>query len=148
MDNQFIFRLKEFYALETFQVAFYKAQVDSATNEYYGKAFQKLVDIEQSHADFFTALLEKAGESVPSFVGSTFKLAGDFMGESVEANGQHDTCTLGVKLENKALEHYRLFIKESKEKNYIEIRNTLMQFLLDEEFHTLWLQDYAKNHSN
>lgn len=118
MDKKFIFRLKEFYTLEIFQVAFYKAQVDSATEEYYGKAFQKLVDIEQGHANFFAGLLEKAGESVPTFVGSTFKLAGDFVGESVEANGQKDTCTLGVKLENKAMEHYHLFIKESKEKIY------------------------------
>lgn len=148
MDDKLISRLKEFYTLETFQVAFYKAQADSAANEYYGKAFQKLVNIEQGHADYYANLIERAGEVVPSFAGSVFKLAGDFIGESVEQIGQHDTFTLGVKFENKAIKKYRTFIKESKDKNYIEIRNTLMEFLLDEEFHALWLQEYAKHHPN
>lgn len=146
MDNKLIFRLKEFYTLETFQVAFYKAQVDSATDEYYGKAFEKLVRIEQGHTDFFANLIEKAGADIPSFVGSLVQLAGSFVGETVESAGQHDTCKLGVKLENKAMEHYRIFIKETKEKQYIIIRNTLMEYLLDEEFHTLWLRDYMNNH--
>lgn len=148
MDKKFIARLKEFYTLETFQVAFYQAQEDSAADEYYKKAFQKMIGVEQNHADFFAALIERTGEEVPSIMGPIFKLAGDFIGESVEQSGQHDTCVLGEKLENKAIEKYRAFIKESSENKYLEIRNTLMEFLLDEEFHALWLHNYAKNHLN
>jgi demethoxyubiquinone hydroxylase (CLK1/Coq7/Cat5 family) len=148
LDKKLILRLKEFYILETFQVAFYKAQVSSATDEYYGKAFQKMVDMEQGHADYFEVLLNKAGESTPSTVGSMSKLAGGFVGESVEVNGQHDTCTLGVKLENKAINAYKTFIDECKQKEYTVIRDNLMEFLLDEEFHALWLEDYSKSHPN
>lgn len=146
MDNKLIVRLKEFYQLETFQVAFYKAQVDSAIDEYYAKAFNKLAQIEQGHVDYFAGLIEQAGESLPAKVGSIFKLAGHILGEAVESAGQQNTCKLGVLLENKALKHYKKFIAESKDKQYNVIRNTLIEYQLDEEFHTLWLRDYMNNH--
>ena len=146
MDNKLIFRLKEFYTLETFQVAFYEAQVASATDEYYGKAFQKMVQIEQGHADFFANKIDQAKEIVPTFVGSILQLAGNFVGEAAEFTGQHNTCKLGVALENKAIEAYRTFITESKNSNYSILQDTLMEYLLDEEFHTLWLRDYMTKH--
>lgn len=145
MDRNLIFRLKEFYILETFQVAFYKAQSSSATDEYYGKAFNKLVNIEKGHADFFANKIEKANETVPAFVGSVFELAGNLLGETVESTGQLNTCKLGIALENKAMEKYQAFILESKEKSYKILQDTLMEYLLDEEFHTLWLTDYMNN---
>lgn len=148
MDKQLIFKLKEFYTLETFQVAFYDAQVNSATDQYYKRAFQKMVQMEQNHANFFSSIIERAGETLPSFFGSTFNLAGKFLGEGVETNGQHDTCTLGVKLEQKAMKMYQEFIDQCKQKKYVVIENMLMEFLLEEEFHTLWLNDYAKKHPN
>ena len=147
MDDKLIFRLKEFYTLETFQVAFYQAQVSTATDEYYGKAFEKMVQIESSHADFFAQLLDRAQSEVPTFTGSIFELAGGFVGDIVESTGQHNTCKLGVALENKAIKAYRTFITESKDKHYSELRDTLMEYLLDEEFHTLWLRDYMNNRS-
>lgn len=146
MDDKLIFRLKEFYTLETFQVAFYESQVSSSTNEYYKKAFQKMVDIEGGHADFFAQVLTKADIEVPTIIGSAFELAGDFVGDMVGLTGSSNTCKLGVALENKAMETYRTFIDESKDKHYSELRNTLMDYLLDEEFHTLWLRDYMEKH--
>ena len=148
MDDKFIFRLKEFYTLETFQVAFYEAQVSTSTGEYYSKAFEKMVQIESGHADFFAQLLDKAQSEVPTFVGSLFELAGNFVGETVESTGKTNTCKLGVALENKAIETYRKFIEESKNNHYSRIRETLMEYLLDEEFHTLWLKNYMNNHHN
>lgn len=148
MDNKLIFRLKEFYTLETFQVAFYNAQANSATDEYYKIAFEKMVQIEQGHADYFANIIDRANEEVPSVVGSVFQLAGSFVGETVESIGQHSTCKLGVALENKAMEAYRKFINEAKEKEYLVIKNTLMEYLLDEEFHTFWLRDYMNKHPN
>ncbi len=146
MDKKLIFRLKEFYTLETFQVAFYTAQVASATDEYYGRAFQKMVQIEQGHADFFANKIEQAKEIVPTFVGSLLQLAGNLVGETAESTGQHNTCKLGVALENKAMEAYRTFITESKTNNYSILEDTLMEYLLDEEFHSLWLRDYMNKH--
>lgn len=146
MDNKLVFRLKQFYILETFQVSFYKAQVASASDEYYGQAFAKLVQVEQGHADFFAGKITQAKADIPTFVGSMFELAGNFVGESVESLGQHNTCKLGVALENKAMAEYRTFIAESKSNHYAILRETLMEYLLDEEFHTLWLRDYMNHH--
>ncbi len=146
MDNKLIFRLKEFYTLETLQVAFYKAQVASATDEYYGRAFQKLVQIEQGHVDFFANKLEQAKIDPPTIVGSLFQLAGSIIGEAAESTGQHNTCKLGAALENKATELYQTFITESKTNNYSILQDTLMENLLDEEFHALWLRDYMNKH--
>lgn len=145
MDDQLLSRLKEFYKLETFQVAYYKAQVSSATDEYYSKAFEKLVKIEQGHADFFANKIKKANETVPTFQGSLFELAGSMLGETIESTGQLNTCKLGVALENKAIEKYQTFILECKEKKYSILHDNLMEYLLDEEFHTLWLADYMNN---
>lgn len=148
MDDKLISRLKEFYTLETFQVAFYKAQASSATDEYYGKAFEKMVKIKQGHADFFANKIDKANESVPTFVGTLFELAGNFLGETVESTGQLNTCKLGIALENKAIDKYQTFILECKENNYSILQDNLIEYLLDEEFHTLWLTDYMNNSPN
>lgn len=148
MDNKLIFRFKEFYTLETFQVAFYNAQANSATDEYYKKAFEKMVQIEQGHADYFANIIDKAKEEVPSLVGSAFQIAGGIVGETVESIGRHSMCKLGVTLENEAMKMYREFIKESKEKKYEIIKDTLYEYLLDEEFHKYWLRDYINKHPN
>lgn len=146
MDKKIILHLKEFYILETFQVAFYQAQISSAIDEYYSKAFEKMVKIEQSHADYFADQIRRIQETVPTLVGSIFELAGNFVGDTVELTGQRNTCKLGVALENKAMEMYRAFIAESAYKNYFPLRSTLMEYLLDEEFHTFWLRDYMNKY--
>lgn len=146
MDDELIFRLKKFYTLETFQVAFYESQVSASTNEYYSKAFEKMVQIESGHADFFAQVLDKANIEVPNIVGSVFEKAGGFIGDMAGLTGASNTCKLGLALETKAMEAYRAFITESKDKHYSELRNTLMDYLLDEEFHTLWLKDYMTKH--
>lgn len=148
MDTKLITRLKEFYTLETFQVAFYQAQISTSTNEYYSKAFEKMVQIESGHADFFAQLLDKSNIEVPKVIGSVFEFAGGLLGDLVGSTGSANTCKLGIALENKAMETYRTFISESKEKHYSELRNTLMEYLLDEEFHALWLRDYMQKHPN
>lgn len=147
LDDKLIFRLKEFYTLETFQVAFYEAQISTSTDEYYCKAFEKMVQIEGGHANFFAQVLDKAQIELPTITGSLFELAGGFVGEMVGSTGQHNTCKLGIALENKAMKAYRTFITESKNKHYSELRDTLMEYLLDEEFHMLWLRDYMTHHS-
>jgi len=146
MDDKLIFRLKEFYTLEKFQVAFYESQVSTSSNEYYTKAFEKMVAIESGHADFFAQVLDKASIEVPTILGSVLEKAGGFIGDMVGLTGASNSCRLGVALESKAMESYRTFITESKDKHYSELRNTLMDYLLDEEFHTLWLKDYMEKH--
>ncbi len=142
MNGKIVTRLKEFYLLEKFQVAYYQSQLSSTENEYYVKAFEKMVQIEGGHADFFAQQLIAYTGEVPRLAGSLFDQAGTILGESVELTGPFYTTKLGVALESKAMEAYRHFITESAREN-LSLRNKLMEYLLDEEFHALWLRNYA-----
>ncbi|AFM40884.1 Ubiquinone biosynthesis protein COQ7 [Desulfosporosinus acidiphilus SJ4] len=146
MDQKLLSRFKEFYTLETFQVAYYNEQLQSSTDEYYCHAFEKMAQIEQGHVDFFAEELDKANVDPPTVKGSVFSLAGTFLGDMVKSTGAHNTCKLGMALENKAIQTYQAFIQESTDKKYSILRRTLMEYRLDEEFHSLWLQDYMKKH--
>lgn len=141
--NKIISRLKEFYVLEKFQVAYYKAQLSCADDEYYRTAFKKMVQIEDSHANFFANKLTEKNINLPVVSGSLFELAGSILGETVEITGPQNTCKLGVILETKAIEMYKKFIIEAWEDE--SLRKTLWEYLLDEEFHTFWMQDYLKH---
>jgi len=144
--NELAYKLKEFYILETFQVRYYKAQLSAPQEEYYRKAFEKMVKVESGHADFFAQMIQEEGIELPPVVEPLFKVAGRLLGESVELTGPYNTCRLGVALENKAMEMYRDFIMRSW--GMPKLRDTLMEFHLDEEFHTLWMQDYMRHLSH
>jgi demethoxyubiquinone hydroxylase (CLK1/Coq7/Cat5 family) len=135
-------KLKEFYTLETFQVQYYKAQLSEAKNEYYRTAFERMVQIESGHADYFAGRLIAENEDVPVITGSVFKMAGRILGEAVELAGPASACKLGVALENKAIDKYREFI--IKKWGDEELQSTLMQYLLDEECHMLWMKKHAE----
>ena len=135
-------KLKEFYVLETFQVAYYEAQSSSTIDPYYNRAFAKMVQIESGHAQYFAQKIRELNEDVPVVNGSLFELAGRILGESVELTGPLNTCKLGVKLEKKAMAKYQELIAETQDDP--ELNGTLMDYLLDEEFHTLWIESYMK----
>ncbi|MGC7870919.1 demethoxyubiquinone hydroxylase family protein [Desulfosporosinus sp. SYSU MS00001] len=148
MDPKLLTRFKEFYTLETFQVAYYQEQINASTDEYYCYAFEKMAQIESGHVAFFAEELDKANVELPVIKGSVFNLAGTFLGDVVRSTGSHNTCKLGVALENKAIETYQAFIHECIDKKYSILRRNLMEYRLDEEFHSLWLQSYMKSHPN
>jgi len=140
-DNKLLIaKIIAFYKLEEFQVAFYKAQVSSAKNEYFRRAFSKMVAIENTHAKFFAQQLNELNIPVPKVTGSLFTLAGAILGETVELTGSFNICRLGIILENHAMKMYQRLIEESK--GYPDLYNTLWEYYLDEEFHTLWLKNY------
>ena len=136
-------KLKEFYLLETFQVQYYQAQLSESRDVYYRKAFEKMVKIEAGHAEFFEQKLWERGIEKPPIIEPFYKAAGRLLGESIELAGRHNTLRLGVALENKAIESYRDFI--IKDWGDPSLRDTLLDYLIDEEFHTLWMQDFMKN---
>jgi bacterioferritin len=141
MEDKIPYRLKEFYLLEKYQVSFYESQLSAAESEYYRKAFETMMEIEQVHVDFFAQQLESSNLEVPTVIGSLADIAGSFMGESVELTGPLKTCKLGAAFENKAIEMYQSFMIEAKDN--LTLKNKLMEFCLEEEFHKLWLQNYA-----
>jgi len=137
-------RLIDFYKLEEFQVAYYNAQLSSSQGKYYSTAFSKMVEIESMHAEFFAQQLNELGIEVPKVTGSLFTLAGSILGDSVELTGFLNTCKLGITLENHAINAYQKFIIETE--SYPDLNKILWEFLIDEEFHTLWMEDYMKRH--
>jgi len=141
-QKNLISKLLAFYRLEEFQVAYYQAQLSSSEGEYFRRAFSRMVDIENSHAQYFSRKLNQMGIPTPKITGSLFTLAGSILGESVELTGSLNACKLGVALEKHALKEYKKFIIEAVD--YPELYNTLWQFYLDEEFHTLWMEDYLQ----
>ncbi len=142
MDEQIIHRLKHIYELEKFQIAFYISQLSSIEDKYYHKAFTKLVETERKHATFFAYKLAKADIPIPKVGGTLADIAGSIVGESLELTGPTNTCKMGVALEKKTLLAYHNLIDELRGEP--ETREKLMEFLLEEEFHALWLQDYGK----
>jgi len=140
---EYEYKLKEFYILETFQVRYYLAQLGSSRDEYYRKAFEKMVQIEEGHARYFGDKLWREGIEVPPVVEPLFKFAGRLLGETVELTGPYNTCKLGVALEEKAMEMYRQFIIGGWGDK--ELREVLMGYLIDEEFHALWMEEYMRH---
>jgi demethoxyubiquinone hydroxylase (CLK1/Coq7/Cat5 family) len=137
------FKLKEFYILETFQVRYYRAQLSASQDQQYRVAFEKMVKVESEHVAYFAGQLQERGIEIPPVVEPLFKVAGRLLGEAVELTGPYNTCRLGVALETKAMEMYREFILKSwGDQN---LRDKLLEFMIDEEFHTLWMKNYM-NH--
>lgn len=144
-NSKLINRLREFYVLERFQVVYYKSQWSSTTDEYYQKAFEKMVYIESAHANYFAQKLRENNVNVPKVISSIFEMGSRILGETVELTGPYNTCKLGVALEKRAMNMYKTFIEEAS--NDKELRDTLMGHLLEEEFHTLWMENYLKHHT-
>ncbi len=145
MNSKFIYRLKEFYILETFQVAYYRSQLSTLTDEYHIQAFEKLITTEETHAQFFANLIGKANLELPSLTGTLFNFAAQILGESAESISKTNGLKLAVMLEKKAAATYRDFISEAK--TFPVIHHALMAYLLDEEFHILWLDNYVHHGS-
>lgn len=141
--KKFAYKLKEFYLLETFQVKYYKAQLSASQDEYYRRAFEKMVYVEMGHADYFLNKMLQEGVEPPQIVEPFLKVAGSVLGESAELTGPYNTCRVGIALENKAIEMYRDFI--IKGWGDPSLRDTLMGNLVDEEFHSLWMQNYIEH---
>lgn len=142
MKEQIIHSLRHLYELEKFQISFYMSQLSSTENQYYHNAFTKIVQTEREHASFFARKLAQADIPIPQVGGTLAEIAGSLVGESAEIAGPVNTCKLGVVLENRTLGEYHKLIHAIKGDSVL--RDQLMEFVLDEEFHALWLQDYAK----
>jgi rubrerythrin len=142
LREEIIDLLKHLYELEKFQLSYYTSQLSSTEDGFYHKAFLTMAETENKHVGFFVAKLKDAGHELPKVGGTLAEIAGSILGESLELAGPANACKVGVALENKALLAYHQLLPEIKEDR--EFRDHLLEFLLEEEFHTLWLQDYAK----
>lgn len=138
-----VLRMKEFYLLETLQITLYKSQVNSLQNEYVHHAYERMIELEQHHLEFFEKIITEYKEEVPVFSGGLTALAGKFLGESLDLTTAENRYKLGIAVENKAIEMHRAFIMEAWE--YPDITKKLWHNMIDEEFHLLWFKDNLKH---
>ncbi|MEL7567725.1 MAG: hypothetical protein AAGU27_23000 [Dehalobacterium sp.] len=75
-----ILRLKEFYVLEVFQLTLCESQKADLQNEYIEHAFERIIELERHHVDYFKSKLEELGHEVPKLTGGLTSLAGNFLG--------------------------------------------------------------------
>jgi bacterioferritin len=139
-----VLRLKEFYLLETFQLSLYESQMDSLQNQYIDHAYQRIIEFERHHIDFFKETLQQLEEEVPFVSGGMTSLAGKFLGGPiVDLTTSENRYKLGMAVETKAIEMYRAFVMEAWE--YPDICKRLWHNMIDEEFHLLWFKDNLKH---
>jgi bacterioferritin len=138
-----IFRLKEFYILEMYQLELYKSQIPSLENEYIRHAYERMVELEQHHVDFYAHIIAEHNEKVPVITGGLSSLAARFSGEAIDLTSAENRYKLGAAVENKAIEMYRAFIMEAWE--HPELVKKLWHNMIDEELHLLWFKDNQKH---
>ncbi len=136
-----IYKLKEFYILEMFQVAMYNSQMDALQDEYVKYAYERMVELERQHVDFFKEMLHKYNEDTPSIPGNLTAFAGSILGGVLlDFTTDESRYKLGIAVEAKAMEMYSEFIKMSREK-HPDLCKRLWLNKVDEEFHLLWYKD-------
>jgi len=136
-------RFKEFYLLELLQLKMYQSQVDSLQNEYIRAAYERMIQLEQLHVNFYYQLLMEHKQKIPTIPGGVMSLVGMFIGELVDLTSAENRYKLGVAVENKAIEMYRALIIETADKP--ELQKRLWHNMIDEEFHLLWFKDNQKH---
>ncbi len=139
-----ILRIKEFYLLEMFQLTLYESQKGSLQNEYIEHVYERMIELERQHVDFYKGLLGQFDEEVPIFSGGLTSLAGHVLGGvALDLTTAENRYKLGLAVETKAIEMYRVFIVEFAE--YPEIQKRAWHNMIDEEFHLLWYKDNLKH---
>lgn len=135
-----ILRLKEFYVLEMFQLTLYESQKADLQNEYIEHAYERIIELERHHVDYYKSKIEELGQEVPKLSGGLTALAGRFLGGVVlDLTTAENRYKMGMAVENKAIEMHRALIMEAWE--YPVICKRLWHNMIDEEFHLLWFKD-------
>jgi len=139
-----VLRLKEFYQLEMFQLNLYASQKGALQNEYIEHAYERMIELERQHTDFFKLKLEEFGHEAPKLSGGLTSLAGHLLGGvALDFTTAENRYKLGIAVETKAIEMYRALIMEAWE--YPDICQRLWHNMIDEEFHLLWYKDNLKH---
>lgn len=135
-----VLRLKEFYILEVLQFTLYESQMGALQNEYVEHAYERMVELERQHVDFFKEILQQHNHDIPVISGEITSLASHFLGGILlDLTTVENRYKLGIAVEAKAIEMYRAFIMETWE--YPDLCKRLWHNMIDEEFHLLWYKD-------
>ena len=138
-----IMRLKEFYLLEMLQLTLYQSQMDSLQNQYIYHVYERIIELEKHHVNYYKSKIEEMGEDVPKISGGLFALAGNFIGETLDLTSAENRYKLGIAVESKAIDMSRIFILEAWK--YPDISKRIWHNMADEEFHLLWFKDNLRH---
>lgn len=141
-----LFKLKEFYILEQYQVKLYNSQLSSLEETHVKSAYERMLEIEQQHVSFFTEKLHELGTHPPQILGTTFSAAGFVTGKALDSLNPKARYKLGIKIENTAIEMYRNFITMTQnDPTLTELTKYLWYFMVDEEFHEFWFKEHLSD---
>ena len=135
---QMLFKLKEFYLLEIYQVDFYRDQVPSFDEERARMAYTHMAVVEQGHVDYFAGKLRELGAEPPALAGDLAGLAGRLTAKAMDLTIVENRHRLGIFYETEAARMYLEFIEMARGDDE-GLFKTLWNYRTDEEFHRFWL---------
>ena len=141
--DKLLYKLKEFYTLEVYQLGLYKSQLKALEEPHIRKAYELLVMREQEHVDFFAQKISEYNETPSVIIDSAFDAAGFITGKALDLLCLKDRYKLGMAVENKAVDMYEVFIQmASNDPELSDLANRLWYHLVDEEFHQYWFKEH------
>jgi len=141
--SKLLFKLKEFYTLEVYQLDLYKSQLKSLEEPHIRKAYEVMVQREQEHVDFFAQKINEYNETPSIITEKAFEAAGFVTGKALDLMSLKDRYKLGIAVENKAVDMYKSFIQMVvNDPGLAGLANQLWHNLVEEEFHQYWFKEH------
>ncbi|MEW6182281.1 MAG: ferritin-like domain-containing protein [Bacillota bacterium] len=141
-QDKLVYKLKEFMALESFQVDLYKSQLSSLEDSHIKHVYERFTVREQEHTEYLKDRLDRYGEGVGVTV-PAFKLAGMVTGKALDLLSLKDRYKLGIAVEHKAVQKYHEFIEMTRHDPELkDLNKYLSYFMVDEELHEFWFKEH------
>lgn len=141
--DKLLFKLKEFYILEQYQVKLYSTQLNSFEGIHVKRAYERIIKSEQKHVNYFAQKLYELGTHPPKILGPAFASAGFITGKALDKFDPQTRYKLGITFENKAVGMYRNFINLTRDDSQLsDLTKHLWYFMIDEEFHQYWFKEH------
>lgn len=140
--DKITYKLKEFAALESYQVNLYKSQIKSLEDPHIKHVYERFVLREEEHKNYIKNYLQQLGGSL-DVVGPAFNIAGLVTGKALDLLSLKDRYKLGIAVEQKAVKMYHEFIEMTRhDKQYEDLNKKLIYFMVDEEQHQFWFKEH------
>lgn len=141
--DKLIYKLREFYALELYQLDLYQSQIKAMEEPHLQKAYERLAAREQEHVNYYYDKLKQMGVKLPRPIGSVVTFAGFATGKALDLMSLKERYKLGMAVENKAVDMYESFIRMTEiDPQLADLTNHLWYFMVDEELHQYWFKEY------
>jgi len=140
--KKLLYKLKEFSALEAYQVKLYQSQIQALEDPHIKHVYERFVMREQEHRDFITQQLEGLGAGI-NIASPAFTFAGIVSGKTLDFLSLKDRYKLGIAVEQKAVQMYHEFIEMTRhDPELSELNKKLAYFMVDEETHQFWFKEH------